>query len=1001
MKMRRIARILLLGAFVCTLLVNVMRPVTGYGADGVEVSDFAALSAALSQKKARIIITEDIELTAGLTVGYSVTITGNRGGTGDRPELTLREGLTARHFLLSRTGIRVELENLTLKGHGDAAKIGGGIELKAVHAVVTGCEISGVSGQFIGAISSLTDSQLEIRDSAILENHCTMNGGGGGVYFVGASLTIENSEIRDNHAPGGAGGVHIRSGAPVVISDTDITGNTSGTQGGGIYNDGAGSMTITGGSISRNRAETGGGGGVYYSDKSQTSGALTIVGTTLEENRARTGGAVNAYSYGGSFLLEDCVLSGNRALRAGGAVFATGLKGRDGRIALTDCELTDNAVLPVDGATDGGAISQGAIEMTVTGGKISGNTAPVNGGGICSSVGGLEVSGCEISSNTAGRFGGGLYLSVQTQAAISDSLISDNDAQCNGDEGTGGGGGISHNRGSLALTRTVLSGNSSGRRGGGICKGEGELTILDCDILSNDAGTSGGGIYSGTGQTSIADSLISNNRANRDAGQNSLIEISGGGIYHGGGSADRLSMTDTVVSLNTVLQDKRYPLIHPRGGGLALRGAAAELRRCAFSGNEASESGGGIYARGDLDAYDSAFVANRAGTEGGAVSIWTQSASGGSGYPYYYRFFGGKFDDNYAPDAGGAICVGNGNIYMEDTAAAGETVRLLIDGTAFAGNWCENGMDWRLDDPPLPALARYAAIYDEVAKDIRGISQPSEHAATGREQKKHGVTFTNLFNNYDVNSYIPVVVYDPQGGAWSAAEHNREDGTGHPLTEIVAVNVPFQPISLGLARDGHAFGGWYTARECLPEQEWDFTKPHYYAMTLYAKWTQGTAQKPDPADPKDPVQPGQPEEPGEQPEEPGGPDVDPEQPDPSPGEEPEQPHTPAEEPEEPDEEPREPAAPVRPAPPESDQGWQYRPDGDGYLVLDDEGVPLGTLVWSEEREEWVFSALNDDSELPRTGSEGLELPILYGLLVLGLCVAFLRPRRRGGSPPRP
>ena len=36
------------------------------------------------------------------------------------------------------------------------------------------------------------------------------------------------------------------------------------------------------------------------------------------------------------------------------------------------------------------------------------------------------------------------------------------------------------------------------------------------------------------------------------------------------------------------------------------------------------------------------------------------------------------------------------------------------------------------------------------------------------------------------------------------------------------------------------------------------------------------------------------------------------------------------------------------------QGHELRPDGDGWIELDDNGVPLGRWVWSDIEEKWVF-----------------------------------------------
>jgi LPXTG-motif cell wall-anchored protein len=65
-------------------------------------------------------------------------------------------------------------------------------------------------------------------------------------------------------------------------------------------------------------------------------------------------------------------------------------------------------------------------------------------------------------------------------------------------------------------------------------------------------------------------------------------------------------------------------------------------------------------------------------------------------------------------------------------------------------------------------------------------------------------------------------------------------------------------------------------------------------------------------------------------------------------------------------------------------------DGDGWLELDDFGVPLGRWSWDDEEEMWIFDEFPPLSEMPQTGdnsNQDLYL-IVFGLSLLGMIVAI-------------
>ncbi len=151
------------------------------------------------------------------------------------------------------------------------------------------------------------------------------SGGGGAVANAGV-LTLDHVDLHDNTATGAAGGAVYSNatGASLTIRDSIIRNNTA-PGGGGIavtndsFSVGA-SATIERTTIRDNSALAGGGGGLYVGPNS----AVTVTENTIAGNSAGSGGGVVLGGLNSDLLLENSTVSGNTAPTGANVDFAFG-----------------------------------------------------------------------------------------------------------------------------------------------------------------------------------------------------------------------------------------------------------------------------------------------------------------------------------------------------------------------------------------------------------------------------------------------------------------------------------------------------------------------------------------------------------------------------------------------------------------------------------------------------------------------------------------------------
>ena len=316
----------------------------------------------------------------------------------------------------------------------------------------------------------------------------------------------------------------------------------------------------------------------------------------------------------GQLSLREAVLIANARDGVDTITFDATLNGQT--ITLTDDPLTGE--LQVTESVD--IVGPGAAELTISGADTTGIFWFGDESGASTfNVSGLTLTGGngETDAGLPNSFGGAVLFFDQfggdDTLNISDSAIVDNTAVR--------GGGLHAVLGTLNITDTTISGNSSTRvsgatGGGGLSLEQVDTTLERVFVDNNTSNRPGGGIVSyvesgtqndGDANLTIIDSSITNNNA-----------AQGGGINNetGSGSFDaKLTLVGTTVSGNTTSSS---------GAGIRDSAGVITISNSLIADNVANNVGGGILTTNtDLSIFNSTVSGNRGvDSSGGALRIF-------------------------------------------------------------------------------------------------------------------------------------------------------------------------------------------------------------------------------------------------------------------------------------------------------------------------------------------------------------------------------------------
>jgi hypothetical protein len=237
--------------------------------------------------------------------------------------------------------------------------------------------------------------------------------------------------------------------------------------------------------------------------------------------------------------------------------------------------ITNNTISNNVAATRAGGLSCYAGSFPfITGNAITGNSQPggEGGGGIYNWYNSVPImTQNEISGNSTTSFGGG--IAVEGSIALTDNLISGNQAGDPG--GTGLGGGIYAFLTpfcSANIMRNTIVGNWAFDKGGAIYATGNENIIIEANVIQGNSVTGvglGGGICAEDVFATIQSNVIADNSAGNTLGL-------GGGIYSAGLTS---SLTNNTFFGNTS---------DGAGGGFyCAEGAGSTVVNCVFWNNDA------------------------------------------------------------------------------------------------------------------------------------------------------------------------------------------------------------------------------------------------------------------------------------------------------------------------------------------------------------------------------------------------------------------------------
>ena len=490
----------------------------------------------------------------------------------------------------------------------NTGRLGGGIYQSSGTTMISGSTISGNSVSEDGGGFYTRIGTANVSDTT-LENNSA--GAGGGIFSSASQLTLDDPIIRNNTTTAGGGGLFL-SVSTTTINRGNIDNNSAQDSGGGIYSEN-GPLTVSNTTVSNN-STTNQGGGIYHFGV----GVLSVTDSTIQSNISSGSSGGGIYTRAPGTIINNSIIDGNSSKAPGGGIMVEQNQNNNNPSTI---EINDTTISNNSSTEQGGGGIRNSSTATLVRVLITGNSSPVVGGGI-ENDGSISVMDSNISNNdcTSNNFGGGGLFNVGT-ASLNNCVLQNNTSAASG------GGILQFPNGTLILTQTTISDSNAQTNGGGI-DNQGTMTVLSSTISGNEAGLHGGGFYQQIGSGGlISDSTVDSNIARTGAGggvfnlglttlvsntiSNNQAAESGAGIFNGA----IVTIQNSTISGNSVLPGETLVgggIYNDAGGGL-------ELRSSTITNNTATQEGGGFYndSQGGLIVHNTIVAGNNGGEANG------------------------------------------------------------------------------------------------------------------------------------------------------------------------------------------------------------------------------------------------------------------------------------------------------------------------------------------------------------------------------------------------
>jgi len=632
-------------------------------------------------------ITDDLSTDGAATYTENVTIAKSVNVLSTEDDATaviVDGGAAGRVFAVSGGGNIVVLTSLTIQ-NGNFGN-GGGIGNNANLTVNTSVIQNNIAISNGGGIYNTGTLSL---DNSLISTNTAVNGGG--IRNQNGMTSVLNGSIIENNIANQNGGGLILNSGSLIIDDATIRNNTAASKGAGIHSFNAGStLTITNTLIDGNSTISafgpinGGGGISIVGGASLSLDATVTISNNTAGGMSGRGGGILVAEAGSSLTLNGTEIDNNTADLSGGGIQI----GPNVALAdFIDVIITNNDALSNPG-NGGGLNVAGAVNSSITGGTISGNTAGEEGGGLWNNNGVMTIDGTDISNNIANsgnnggnnQGGGGIFNNGGT-LDVDDATITGNQALLN----LGNGGGVMTVGGTVTIDGGNISSNESARAGGGIENNNGSVTLGGTTAVTvggvlvadgNTAGINGGGLHvRGSGTTNVTGGTFQNNVAQQE----------GGGLWNSGLAGAVMTIDGAVISENTASgagADQGGGGIFNNGGSLILLNATSVSDNIA---DGALGSGGGIFNElgGTLSIDGSLINNNTANRAGGGIELNTNPID-------TFTFNNLTLDGNIATGMGAAPGNGGG-LHVSGIGTVSIISSIVINNNAVEGGGLWNG----------------------------------------------------------------------------------------------------------------------------------------------------------------------------------------------------------------------------------------------------------------------------------------------------------------------